>query len=297
MNHSLALRAGIQTQIAVLALAVILCATLAVAVTAEDTIQSNAGTWRAGQLQRIDQQLRESASEDERLELAARKAWLRRWKPGQMPTAPQPSSLQPPLVDEPQLTTLSRPEGVGSNEWMELVAKQTRLLELDTDEDRKDNLKQIIEVATEFESMLTKKLPASLQGLETKTGWTLAFARYRLGRALAYRELPVVREKWPITDTKRYDDRLRDAYQRLVDQAERGRPEFILLEDRMLRRSGQKGQALELLEANRNAIEPRWYLKKRRDLLQELGWTPAYEEAAQLYAESGLSEESPQFDP
>ena len=109
---------------------------------------------------------------------------------------------------------------------------------------------------------------------------------------MAYRELPVVRERWPISNPDHYQEQLAAVYQRLTNQTNRSRPEFILLEDRMLRRSGKKGRALELLEANRQSIEPKWYLKKRRDLLQELGWEPAYQEAARLYLEAGFSDES-----
>jgi len=162
---------------------------------------------------------------------------------------------------------------------------------MDTDDDRKEKLREIIASAKRFEKELSEQLPPRLRQFPAPTAWTLAYARYRLGRALAYRELPSVRERWPISDPDHYQEQLLTAYQRLLDQTKQVRPEFILLEDRILRRSGKKGRALELLEAYRESIEPKWYLKKRRDLLKELGWEPPYKEAARIYIEAGYGDE------
>lgn len=101
----------------------------------------------------------------------------------------------------------------------------------------------------------------------------------------------MVRQRWPISDRARYEAQLSAAYQRLLHQTKTVRPEFILLEDRMLRRSGKKGRALELLEANQEWIEPKWYLKKRRDLLLELGWELPHKEADRLYLQAGYDDE------
>ena len=52
----------------------------------------------------------------------------------------------------------------------------------------------------------------------------------------------------------------------------------------MKRRDGRWGEALMLLERFRWAIDSKWYLKKRRDILEQLGWEPAYRQAADAYA-------------
>ena len=53
----------------------------------------------------------------------------------------------------------------------------------------------------------------------------------------------------------------------------------------MLRRDGWFGRALNMLEDHGERLELQWYLKKRRDLLQELTWEGPAKEAAALYAE------------
>jgi hypothetical protein len=168
---------------------------------------------------------------------------------------------------------------------------KSHLHAVDTDDERKANLRTIIKRAVEFEKVLSVQLPSDSQKLPSQTGWVLAFTRYRLGRALAYRELPVVKRRWPISEPDEYQQQLTAVFKRLTDQSVQTRPEFILLHDRMLRRSGNKGQALELLELHKRSIKPKWYLKKRRDLLQELGWGPPHQEAARLYLEAGYADE------
>lgn len=249
-------------------------------------------SWRSQQLERIASKIQETDSDDERLEYVARQSWLRRWKPGQMAPAPTRSQIKSELVEQPLIEKLKKPTGVASDVWQQITSSQTELLAVDTDDDRKTNLRIIIGSARRLETMLSDQLPSASQQLPASTAWALAYTRYRLGRALAYRELPSVREQWPISNPVHYQGQLLDAYQRLIDQTNRGRPEFILLEDRMLRRAGQQRRALELLEANQESIEAKWYLKKRRDLLHELGWDPPYQEAARLYLEAGYSDES-----
>ena len=133
-----------------------------------------------------------------------------------------------------------------------------------------------------------ESVPAGAEELRKPLRWSLAHARYRRARALAYRELPEVLESMPIEDDAQYERQLREAHQRLRRTFDEPQKEFVLLEVRMLRRQGNRGQALQKLERFRSVIEPKWYLKKRRDLLEELQWEPAYAEAAQRYSESGL---------
>ncbi|MFG0264145.1 MAG: hypothetical protein ACF8AM_03215 [Rhodopirellula sp. JB055] len=262
-----------------------------VSVCAETPRTVDAQCWQTQTLASIETKLENAASDDERLEYAARRSWLRRWKPGQMPIAPAEAPDESELMEEPVLADLPRPESIDADAWDVMVDWQKRLIGSDTDDDRKDNLRTTIELASQLEQSLADHLPADLQSLATPTGWALAYTRYRLGRALAYRELPEVRERWPIANPDEYTSRLVAAFQRLTEQTQGDRREFILLQDRMFRRAGKKGRALELLESNRHSIEPKWYLKKRRDLLQELGWDPPYREAARLYLQAGYVDE------
>ena len=258
---------------------------------AETPTNKGALQWRGQQLESIAEKSSSAKTAEFRREYVARETWLRRWVPGRMSGASPDDSLEAELVDEPELKTLDRPAGVDSATWKNLIEQQECLIALDTDEDRKTNLPEIIELsaAQNADRSLTATLP-SRDKLVTPYQWTLAYTRYRQGRALAYRELPVVKERWPIQDFERYQQQLKTAYRRLKDISGSDRPEFILLDDRMLRRSGMKGLALELLETNRRWIESKWYLKKRRDLLKELGWDPPFHEAARLYAEAGYTD-------
>lgn len=273
-------------------LAGILLTSLTVPAVAEEPFVIDAEQWQSRTLQAIAAKLQEAASDEKRLEYEARQSWLRRWEPGQMPMAPDDAPDESELVDEPSLNECERPDSVDENTWRTMVELQDRLLATDTDDQRKDNLRSTIDLASQLEAALAENLPMDRQTLRTPTGWALAYTRYRLGRAIAYRELPEVRETWPINDPKQYDAELKAVFQRLTELTKGNCREFILLQDRMYRRSGKKGRALELLEANRRAIEPKWYLKKRRDLLQELGWDLPYQEAAQLYLQAGYDDES-----
>lgn len=243
--------------------------------------------WRSQELKLIAEKMKSATTEDVRDEYQARQKWLANWVPGKMSAVPQESMESTTLTEEPLLSELQRPANVDAASWESMLRMQAELMLLDTAEDRKANLRQIIDLADRLEKQLTAQLPDEAQQLPARSAWTLAFARYRLGRALAYRELPVVRDRWPISDADRYEKRLLTACQKLLDLTERVLPEFILLEDRMLRRAGKKGLALQLLETHQGVIETKWYLKKRRDLLKELGWEPPHKEAARIYYDAG----------
>ncbi|WP_442505871.1 hypothetical protein SH528x_004683 [Novipirellula sp. SH528] len=275
---------------------VLVLASLAIGSAAAESNEINAENWRSQQLATLADQIQNADSDDERLEYVARQSWLRRWKPGRMSPAPTDVSVdseraESELVEEPLLETLVRPARIEPNVWRQMIDLQTRLHSVDNDEQRKENLRTTIGLAKQLEQVLSDQFPSESQQLTTPTAWVVAYTRYRLGRALAYRELPSVLERWPISNPDDYEEQLTAAYQRLIKQANRDRPEFILLQDRMLRRADKKGRALELLEASQQSIDPKWYLKKRRDLLQELGWDPAYQEAARLYLEAGYTDE------
>ena len=272
-------------------LVIVVVTSLAITSIAAEVDEIDAEVWRVKQLSAIAEKLRQAKSDAERLEHAARKSWLHRWKPGRMPHAPKQALTPSSLVQEPLLEELQRPDEIEPGSWQQMIDLQTRLHTVDTDGGRKANLRTIIKLAAKFEKVLSVQLPPVSQKLPSRTGWVLAFTRYRLGRALAYRELPVLKGRWPISKPDEDQKQLTAVFKKLTDQTIQTRPEFILLHDRMLRRSGSKGRALELLELHRQSIKPKWYLKKRRDLLKELGWAPPHQEAARLYLEAGYDDE------
>jgi hypothetical protein len=117
-----------------------------------------------------------------------------------------------------------------------------------------------------------------------ETRLALAHCLYRGGRALAYRELPDVVDRMPIEDPEKHEAQLIGVYRRLKELVPEDRLEFILLDVRLLRRDNWNGRALALLEEYGGQLGKQWFLKKRRDVLRDLGWSDAAEEAAGLYA-------------
>lgn len=256
----------------------------------DQTGQQDAHIWRKEKIASLNAQLVNTDGEsDQRLEWLAQRAWLESWQPGEMNGARKLiASKSKLLIDEPSLADLDRPAGISFDRWHHIVNLQSQLWDLDSDENRKQNLKTTIPLAEQLEQALVAELDIVDQTLDSQVGWALAFVRYRLGRAIAYRELPDVIDKWPIENQESYNEQLDSVVERLRTQAADTRPEFILLEDRMLRRAGWRGRALWMLERHRDFIEPKWYLKKRRDLLGELGWDLPQQEAARIYSAAGF---------
>ncbi len=264
--------------------------------------------WRTEKMAELDRRLERSGADDPMNdEWLARRDWLRRWEPGKMPSAPDEASApnrsagdaveKRPLVDEPDLSqTASAADQLGPTprEQLERANRlQRRLWRLDTLEDRKDNLIETADVALQLDQTLERligQLDSGPSEVREDLRWALAYARYRRARAIAYRELPDVLESLPIDDAEAYEQQLAAARDRLQRTFAQPRAEFVLFEIRMLRRADWRGQALRRLEQFAWAIEAKWYLKKRRDLLDELGWGPPHREAAELYAASGLDD-------
>jgi len=202
------------------------------------------------------------------------------------------------ILDATQQHTCLPPE---TQQALEHAVKlQQRLRELDSDAERKQHLVATAKLALQLEQALTSLLETwpstgvltvgEPQAIRETLRWALAHTRYRRARALAYRELPDVRTRLPIDDAEAYERELAEAHDRLRETFSEPQAEFVLLEIRMLRRAGKRGQALEKLERFGSTIELRWYLKKRRDLLGELDWGPPQAEAAKWYAEAGFGE-------
>ena len=259
--------------------------------------------WRDAQLDSIRLQLKDSAVKGElKDELEAQAEWLGSWNPGELTTKPLWSSekrgryLVEPIIDPSKKATALRGRLLGKDakptvkdtkalerllkeESGDVGVRQLHLHWLDQRHYRKTYPDEIAVAAIRVVGLLEQLKPQTKEVQVAK-----AFCLYRRGRALAYRELPEVVAKRPIPDQDKHNAKLLGAYNQLTEMVGSGRAEFILLDIRMLRRDHWNGRALALLEGYGGQIEEQWFLKKRRDLLQELGWEGAYREAAEIYA-------------
>ena len=259
--------------------------------------------WRSTQINVLDQQLVDASPESQlRRELESQKKWLTEWVPGELGTEAlwtagdeSPTWTEPVIDPEGRARTLrarllgpqAKPTKQDTLALQRLLkeypqdigVRQLHLHWLDQLVYRKRYADEIAESAQGVRALLTASRTQNRETMRAR-----AFCLYREGRALAYRELPDVIRERPIEDPEGHEAKLLGVFAQLRELAGSGRPEFILLEIRMLRRDNWFGQALALLEANGSKITPQWFLKKRRDLLEELGWNAAFEEAAAIYA-------------
>ena len=265
-------------------------------------------SWRQHTLDLIEQQIpRDTTGVDRALadnlrEPGARYDWLSGWNPGKMTTqstndAPLPEKRTEPVMESAVATSLraSWPGGTDAEIFQVLKGEVSRnccdpaviqlyLHWLDGPPARRKRfLAEIESVARHLICLLEQSL---LSDPDEQIRLVLEFTRYRRARALVYRELPDVVASQPIVDQALLDQQIQSAFTDLIRESGRGRSEFILLEIRMHRRAGNYGLALQLLEKYGRAILPKWYQKKRRDLLRELNWQPPAREAAAIFAEN-----------
>ncbi len=171
-----------------------------------------------------------------------------------------PELPEPPEIEGPAPQTL--PERL-----------MHRLRRLDHPVHRKRHLPEIEATADRLLAFLSKSDSANRP--------LLAEVLYRKGRAIAYRDLPDVRAVHPVDDPAALQKRFEACYRRLAELVDMTQPAWILLAVRRERRRGCPGRALELLEQYRRTHpNPVWYLKKRTDLLNELGLSTAAHQTA-----------------
>lgn len=259
--------------------------------------------WKEAQLSLLNSQLAAQADGPLREELQAQAKWLKSWEPNSLKTKSSWESnfgeqvASEPILDPNRITAKLRQRLLGKDakptvadtkQLEALLAKypqdigvrQLHMHWLDQLQYRKKYADDIASVCDK----LIELLDATPNSKASKTVQRAkAFSLYRKGRALAYRELPDVVAENPIEDPRAHGSRLQATYRQLTELAGFGRPEFVLLDIRMLRRDNWNGRALALLEEYGSIITPKWYLKKRRDLLTELGWEKPAEEAAAIY--------------
>ncbi|GIW98722.1 MAG: hypothetical protein KatS3mg111_2055 [Pirellulaceae bacterium] len=263
---------------------------------------SEAELWRRAQVSALEQ-ARQKADGQVAVELECQWRWLQAWQPGTLGEQPLlarddlPKYHPEPALDpqgmvaelrerllgseaKPTIADTRRLKGLLEEHGDDWGVRQLHLQWLDQPVYRKQYADQIADAA----QYLAERLAVDVDQDE-RVKWAAAWAWYRCGRALAYRELPDVVADRPLPDSDAHDGRLRYVWQQLRDLVGEDRPEFVLLQIRMLRRDGFLGQALVKLEEFGRAVDRKWLLKKRRDLLRELHWEwPATEAASVLEA-------------
>ena len=262
---------------------------------------------KASQVATLKQQLAEPELASElKLELQSQLKWLSAWEPGKLSDTPlwETESQKKPW-DEPSLDPNglagglrqrllgpeASPTAKDTAELKALLAahdndlgvRQLHLHWLDQAQYRKAYPQEIADAAA--------KVLALIDGVADPNRETVraqAFTLYRRGRALIYRELPQVLVDKPMDDAESVKNaaELVGVFHQLKKLVAEPRPEFILLEDRMLRRDHWNGRALALLEDFGGQVAPHWFLKKRRDILRDLGWEIPAKEAAAIYAQA-----------
>lgn len=261
--------------------------------------------WKASQVESLQQQLASSDVGDAlKSELQSQLKWLEAWEPGGLSeqplweAAPETQRWEEPSLDPRELTSALRerllgagatPTAADTRELKELLAKypedvgvrQLHLHWLDQSQYRKLYAQEIADAAAKVLALLSSQTEPDPQ-----TERVRIFCLYRRGHALMYRELPEVLDKRPMDEgeMERNTAALIGVYRELKELVPEHRPEFVLLDARMLRRDHWNGRALVLMEDFGGQISSQWYLKKRRDILRELGWDGPAKEAAAIYA-------------
>ena len=285
--------------------------------------------WRKAQLAQLDKQLADKATTGPlKLELEAQKGWLVAYTPGQLSPQPSKPSVKsssgpaasgragesPSAIDEPTIDPdekaaairkklfgpKARPTSADTEALRKALEKtpddiglrQLQLHWLDQPQYRDEYPLEIADAAARLIGLVEVNKKINSKTKEAVIAMTL----YRQARALGYRLDPDVVAKKPLEpgEKEKVDAQLVGTYSQLIKLVGPGRPEFALLEIRMLRRDNWFGRALETLERNAGQIEARWYLEKRRDLLRDLGWKSPADQAHEMFA-AAFPEEAKKF--
>lgn len=265
---------------------------------------NQAAQWKSSQLESLQQQLAAPALADAlKNELQSQLKWLTAWEPGglnEQPLwegAPEIERWEEPSLDPAKLTSELRerllgagatPTAADTRELKNLLAehpedlgvRQLHLHWLDQPQYRGLYAPEIAEAAAKVLSLLSSQAEPDPQ-----TERARIFCLYRRGHALVYRELPEALAKRPMDDAqqKQNSAELLGVYRELKELVPEHRPEFVLLDARMLRRDHWNGRGLVLMEDFGRQVSLQWFLKKRRDILRELGWDAPAKEAAEVY--------------
>lgn len=267
--------------------------------------------WRNSQIAVLQQQLSDSKlNADLKAELQSQVKWLSAWKPGTLSEEPLWATkavtklLVEPNVDptgkagklrERLLGENAKPTAEDTGDLQKLLlqhdndlgVRQLHLHWLDQPQYRKLYPQEIADASARVLALLDAVVKP-----DKKVALARIFCLYRRGRALVYRELPEVLEEKPLTEEEvtKHEADLVGVYRQLKTLVPEYRPEFVLVDIRMLRHDHWNGRALALLEDFGSQLNMQWYLRMRRDILRDLGWEGPAKEAADIYA-TGLPDE------
>ncbi|MCH7990350.1 MAG: tripeptidyl peptidase II, partial [Planctomycetes bacterium] len=159
---------------------------------------------------------------------------------------------------------------------------------LDQEKTRKQHLPEVVAAADNVLAQIdTKKLAAhygtnvnadnpdevKLRKTMDEQKSVLVDTLYRKGRALGYMELPDVIADHPIADPQAHDQAFEANFAELRKWVDTTDQKYFLLHVRRERRKGRYGNALKLLNKYIPTSAPNyWYIKKRRDCYEKLGW-------------------------
>ena len=214
--------------------------------------------WRKAQLAQIEIQLADSTTPAElKLELAAQKQWLSDYASVKLsPQPPQTSEKSPAVIDEPildpekkafairkKLFGLNAKPKTEDTEQLraalertpsDIGLRQLQLHWLDQPQYREEYPAEIADAANRLRGLLESNKQPDPAKQETAIANTL----YRQARALGYRlDLDSEGKKsFEKGDREVVDSQLGSVYTQLINLVGLGRPEFALLEIRMLRR-------------------------------------------------------------
>ena len=165
---------------------------------------------------------------------------------------------------------------------------------LDQTSNRKQHLPRVVAAADTVIAQLHPKELAAHFGTNVNPGDTdavrlrkemndrkaiLIDTLYRKGRALGYMELPDVIAKHPINNQQAHDKAFAENFAELARWVDTTGREYVLLHIRRERRKERYGNALQLLNKYIPTSESNyWYIKKRRDIYEKLGWTHCWEQ-------------------
>jgi tripeptidyl-peptidase-2 len=160
---------------------------------------------------------------------------------------------------------------------------------LDQEKIRKQHLSKIVAAADNVLAQIDTEKLAAHYGTnvntedpeEVKLRKTMAEKKsvlvdtlYRKGRALGYMELPDVIADHPIADPQAHDQAFEANFTELRKWVDTTDQKYFLLHVRRERRKGRYGNALKLLNKYIPSSAPNyWYIKKRRDIYEQLKWT------------------------
>jgi len=215
------------------------------------------------------------------------------------PTSTKPTAKSPAgdLVAEQRKFLIDRlariPFETRRKEFDELAAKLlaktpklrpvllTRLDRLDDVKHRKERLSDVVAAADAVIATIdTDKLARTLgrRGGRSADKAVLVDALYRKGRALAYMELPKVIAAHPIADQPAHNKAFESNFKELGRWVDTTEKTYVLLHIRRERRRGRPAVALKWLTKYYPGTPPNfWYVKKRRDLYETLGWSHCHE--------------------